>query len=987
MVCRVNEERRIRFDHFDLDLVNECLWRGSQAIKLRPKAFTVLEHLLGRPGQLVTKENLIAAAWGDTFVGDGVLKVTIRQLREALDDDPRSPRFIETSHRRGYRFIGRVGAGTAAPADDDGSGVGSGPALDLPAIGRAIVGRDRALARMQAWLDKMRAGEHQIVFVSGEAGIGKTTLLDAFVRSMAGDRDVRIATGQCLEQYGTGEAYLPVLEAIRQLCRQHPPVVDVLRAHAPMWLLQLPSLVRAEDREAFGREVLGATRERMLREMGDALDALTAEAPLVLVLEDLHWSDYSTLDLISYVARQRREARLMVVGTYRPAELIASGHPLKAVKQELAAKQQCAELPLEYLNEQAVAEYLAVRFPAHRFPGELAALIHDRTEGNPLFMVNTVDYLVGTGLIAADETGARLTAEIDQIKLGVPDSIRNLIDRQIDHLASPEQRMLEAASVAGAEFSPYAVAAALDEDAATIESTCEELARRHQFVRDSGLQTLPGGLVVGRFSFVHAVYRNVLYDRISAARRVLLHKRLAMRGEQVYGERASEIAAELAMHFERASDHARAAKYLQVAAANAMRRSAYREAIALSRHGLELLSSLPDTPDRIRQELQLQLTLGVPLVATEGYAAPAVGEVYHRAKALCDRLGDRPEFAQVLWGLWTFNLLRANITAAIDIASEFLRLGGRLSYAGMAMRGHWALEITFTHRGDFPLAVEHFEKAMALYRPDQHRDDAILFALNPGVAMRCFAAWSLWFCGRPDQSLVRMQEAVSQARELSEPHSLAHALGFAAVLHQLRRERELTREYAEAVIALSTEHGLVLYQTMGTILRGWALVGQSDDEDAIRQVRRGLAAWQTTGAQLMRPHSLGLLAEVLHAASHTEEGLEVVDEALAIGDATGERWYQAELYRLKGELLLKRDSSAIDTAESNFLQSMAIAREQHARAIELRAAVSLVRLARARGLRYSALTVIRPILETFTEGLDTLDVSEAKALLDAESTA
>ena len=253
--------------------------------------------------------------------------------------------------------------------------------------------------------------------------------------------------------------------------------------------------------------------------------------------------------------------------------------------------------------------------------------------------------------------------------------------------------------------------------------------------------------------------------------------------------------------------------------------------------------------------------------------------------------------------------------------------------------------------------------------------------------MRCFAAWSLWFCGRPDQSLVRMQEAVSQGRELSEPHSLAHALGFAAVLHQLRRERELTREYAEAVIALSTEHGLVLYQTMGTILRGWALVGQSDDEDAIRQVRRGLAAWQTTGAQLMRPHSLGLLAEVLHAASHTEEGLEVVDEALAIGDATGERWYQAELYRLKGELLLKRDSSAIDTAESNFLQSMAIAREQHARAIELRAAVSLVRLARARGLRYSALTVIRPILETFTEGLDTLDVSEAKALLDAESTA
>jgi DNA-binding winged helix-turn-helix (wHTH) protein/predicted ATPase len=987
VVYRVNEERRIRFDPFDLDLVNECLWRGSQSIKLRPKAFAVLEHLLGHPGQLVTKENLIAAAWGETFVGDGVLKVTIRQLREALDDDPRSPRFIETSHRRGYRFIGRVDAHTTSRADDDRAGVVSWPVLDRPAIGRRIVGRERALSRMQAWLEKVRAGERQIVFVSGEAGIGKTTLLDAFVRSIDVDRDVRIATGQCLEQYGTGEAYLPVLEAIRELCRLHPSVVDVLRAHAPMWLLQMPSLVRAEDREAFGRDVSGATRERMLRELGDALDALTAEAPLVLVLEDLHWSDYSTLDLISYLARQRGGARLMVVGTYRPAELIASGHPLKAVKQELVAKQQCEELPLEYLSEQAVAEYLAVRFPAHRFPGELAALIHDRTEGNALFMVNTVDYLVGEGLVAEDETGARLTAEIDRIKLGVPDSIRNLIENQIDHLEPREQRMLEAASVAGAEFSPYAVAAAFEEDEAAIESTCEELRRRHQFIRDSGLQTLPGGLVVGRFSFVHAVYRSVFYERISAARRVLLHKRMAVRGEQVYGERASEIAAELAMHFERASDHAKAARYLQVAAANAMRRSAYREAVALSRRGLELLAWLPETPGRIQQELELQLTLGVPLIATEGYAAASVGEVYHRARVLCDRLGDRPEIAQVLWGLWTFTILRANLTAAIDIASEFLQLAGRLSYSGMAMRGHWALEVTFTHRGEFPLAVEHFEKALSLYLPDRHRDDAFLFALDPGVAMRCFAAWSLWFCGRPAESLVRMQEALTQARELSEPHSLAHALGFAAMLHQFRRERQATLEYADAALALSTEHGLVLYQAIGTVLRGWALVGDSDNEDAIRQVRQGLAAWLSTGAQLMRPHILGLLAEALLAASHTEEGLEVVDEALAIIGATGERCFEAELYRLKGELLLTSDSSAIDAAEGSFLQALATAREQRARAVELRAAMSLVRLTESHGRRHSALALIQPILESFTEGLDTLEVAEAQALLDAEITA
>jgi DNA-binding winged helix-turn-helix (wHTH) protein len=419
----VSNERRIHFAPFALDLVNECLWRDSQAIKLRPKAFAVLEYLLGRPGQLVTKQHLIDAVWQDTFVGDAVLKVAIRQIREALADDPKSPQFIETAHRRGYRFIGRIDAtagATVLPAESGG-----------PDIPRGFVGRDRALSRMHGWFDRMRGGERQVVFVTGEAGIGKTTLLDTFVRGIASDRGVRVCSGQCLEQYGMGEAYLPVLEAVRQLCREDAAVVDVLRAHAPMWLLQMPSLISASDRESFGREALGASRERMLREMGEALEVLTAQSPLVLALEDLHWSDYSTLDLISYLARQRRPARLMVIGTYRPAELIASGHPLKAVKQELLARQHCEELPLEYLSEDAVAEHLAVRFPANRFPAELAALIHERTEGNPLFMINTIDYLVSARLIEQHEDSWRIAPRSTWSSC-VPDSIRQLIETHID---------------------------------------------------------------------------------------------------------------------------------------------------------------------------------------------------------------------------------------------------------------------------------------------------------------------------------------------------------------------------------------------------------------------------------------------------------------------------------------------------------------------------------------------------------------------------
>src|SRR5262245_49876845 len=339
----------------------------SQAIKLRPKAFALLRYLLSRPGQLLTKEELLDAIWPGTFVGEAVLKVAIRQIREALSDDPSAPRFIETAHRRGYRFIGSI--------DDNGQTPLSDFQQRISAT-EDVVGRESALSRMRGWLEKMLSGERQIVFVTGEAGIGKTALVDTFARSIASDLRIRIGRGQCLEQYGTSEAYLPVLEAMDRLCREQKPVLDVLSADAPMWLLQMPSLVNASDRELLNRQTLGASRERMLREMGEALEELTSDLPLVLILEDLHWSDYSTLDLISYLAQQRQAAQLMLIGTYRTVELIVSGHPLKAVKQELLAKQQCEELPLEYLSEEAVAEYLSFRFPTNRFPAELARLIH-----------------------------------------------------------------------------------------------------------------------------------------------------------------------------------------------------------------------------------------------------------------------------------------------------------------------------------------------------------------------------------------------------------------------------------------------------------------------------------------------------------------------------------------------------------------------------------------------------------------------------------
>ena len=978
----------IIFDPFCLDLGNECLWRGSEAIKLRPKVFAVLHHLLDHPGQLVTKKQLLNAVWPETFVTDAVLKVTIRQLRSALDDDPNAPRFIQTAHRRGYRFIANVARGTHIPQQAQTTSESKDNSISPLRDGSRslqVVGRDNALSLLRSYLEKMQRGQRQLVFVTGEAGIGKTTLVDSFARSISPESNVRIGRGQCLEQYGTSEAYLPIFDAIGRLCRDHPEVIEVLRTHAPMWLLQMSSLVSAAEREALGREVAGASRERMLREIGNALEALTDSVPLLLILEDLQWSDYSTLDLISFLAKQRQSAHLLVIGTYRTAELIASGHPLNAIKQDLLAQQQCGELPLDYLSEATVAEYLAARFSANRFPSGLASLIHKRTEGNPLFMVQAVNHLITEGLIAESEEGWELRVNIEEVEVGVPDSIKQMIENQLDHLDMEQQQILKAASVAGTEFSSEAVAAGLGQDRAAVERGCSELVRRRQFLKDRGVQILPNGEAVGRYGFIHAVYQNLLYERVPASTRMQMHRRIAEFEEELYGERAGEIAAPLAMHFERGRDNKRAAKYLEQAARNAIRKFAYREAVNLARRGLELLSKLPDTAERAKQELSLQLTLGVPLIATEGYAAPNVGSAYLKARELCQRLGYlTPDISEVLWGLRTYHTLRGEFATAHEIAEEFLSAATRFADPELAMRGHWALETIFLHQGKFRLALEHYDKALALYDPQRHRDDAFTYAQNPGVAMRCFAAWALWFVGLSDQALARINEAVTLARESSDPYGLAQALFFATMVHQLRREPEKTQENAEAAIDVCRERGLVLYQAMATASRGWALVLQNRQEEGLEQLGEGLTNHRLTGAEVLLPHFLALLVEAFGKTNQVDAGLRILEEALGVVQRNDECCYQAELERLKGELLLAQTTKppAVVQAEACFQRSIQIAQEQKAKSWELRSAISLARLYKNQNKQEAARNVLAEIYTSFTEGFETTDLREAKTLLN-----
>ena len=1011
-------ERQMAFGPFRLNLDSACVWRGKQALKLTPKALAVLGYLVERAGRLVTKAELFRAVWPEMVVGEGALSVCVRELRQALQDDARAPRYIATVHRRGYRFIGEVTSSQHSVV----SSHLSQPILNPQPPAPTLVGREAELTQLHGWLDKALRGERQLIFVTGEAGIGKTTLVDAFLQTLVPSPQHPtpsswLGRGQCIEQYGAGEAYMPILEALGRLCRETggERLITLLNQHATTWLVQMPTLLDAAELETLQRKVQGATRERMLREMVEAVDAITAERPLVLRLEDLHWSDPSTLELLALLARRREPARLLVLGTYRPVDAIVREHPLREVKQELQVHKQCEELALRLLTEEAVEEYLAVRFDmnggAHGCAPlqPLAHAIYQRTEGNPLFMVNVVDELISQGVFV--QVGGQWTVQKEEDAAGaVPKSLRQMIEQQVERLSVEERRMLEAASVAGVDFSAAAVSAGVGAEPDVVEEQCTGLVRREQFLQLAGSNKWPDGMVAARYGFLHALYQEVFYGRLSTGRRQRLHQQIGEREEQAYGERAREIAAELAMHFERGWDYPRAVQYLQQAGENALHRSAHQEAISLLTKGLELLKTLPDTLDRAHQELTLHLALGPPLMATKGYAAPEIEDTYTRAHDLCQQLGETGQLFPVLRGMWVFYLLRADIQTAHEIGQQLLTLAQRVQDPALLVEAHYALGSALFFLGEVTPARTHFEQGIAFYDPQQHRVYTGLYGQDPGVFCRLVLAMALWVQGYADQALASVHKALPLARELAHSNSLAGALFFAAWLHQLRREKLAVHEQARAAVVLSDNQGFPFWKAWGTIMTGCVLAEQGQREEGRTQIHYGLTGLQATGAELARPYILAMLAEEVGKLRQAGEGLSLLTEALAAVERTDERWCEAELYRLKGELTLQETnqkakgkrqkqlsvvssqlsvpnaqnptSKAHSEAEACFRKAINISRKQQAKSLELRATVSLARLWQQQGKQHEAHQMLSTIYNWFTEGFDTADLQEAKALLD-----
>lgn len=983
----------LHFGPYRLDLANKQLWHATQVIKLKRKAFDVLCYLAERPDQFVPREDLFGAVWPETVVSPAVLTVCVRELRQALKDDARQPQYIETVHGQGYRFVGQV---SVPPSADEVPSAGQDAqeaqeAQKASALEPSFVGREAELDQLQTCFDSALQSKRQLVFVSGEPGIGKTRLIEAFLDSVRGHETVWIGHGQCVEQYGGGEAYLPVLEALGRLCRGPTGVqlLALLRRYAPSWLAQLPAVLETTEREQLQLQILGTTQERMLRELAELLEALTTEAGLIIVLEDLHWADDATLSLLFSLARRRDPARLLLIGSYRSEEVLSREHPLRGIEQELRMHSQCVSLPLLYLSEEAVTNYLSLRLPGAVPLASLGGVIYRRTEGNPLFMVNVVDDCIAQGTVVSVDEGWSLQADVADVEVGVPENLRHMIERRIDWLPHQDQRLLEVASVAGVDFSAASVAAGLDGSVAELEEQCERLVRHGQFLRSLGVAEWPDGTAASRYAFIHALYQSVVYERVGTARRIELHRRIGERIEQGYGEQAGEQATELAVHFERGRESAKAIHYLRQAGETALQRGAHRQAVIHLKRGLTLIKGLDDLSDttvRTHQELLLQITLGPALMATQGYGAPEVKHAYSRAHDLCRQVGETPQLFPVLYGLEAFYLVSGHIQTARNLGEQLLRLVQDGPDSALRLQAHFLLgDVLFWH-GEAALALEHLEHSIGLYDPHRHGSLAVLYNGDDAkVNSLAFAALARWLLGYPDQARAYSESAISFAQEKAAPFSQAYALTLAAIFHLLGREGARAQMRTEEDIVLSSKQGFVFWLAAGQTLHGGAVAEQGQVQAGISQIQEGLAAYRATGAHAAETYLLGLLADAYRKNRQAEDGLTTVAEALSAVESYGEGFYEAELYRLKGELTLQSGvwspESRVKEAEECFHRAIDIARRQSAKSLELRATLSLSRLWHQHGKTAEAYQTLSTIYGWFTEGFDTPDLQDARILL------
>jgi DNA-binding winged helix-turn-helix (wHTH) protein/predicted ATPase len=836
-----------------------------------------------------------------------------------------------------------------------------------------FVGRDveRTLLR-ERWA-QATDGLGQVVVLSGEAGIGKSRLVQVMTEHVAAEPHLRLEW-RC-SPYSQHSAWHPVIAHLHRMLRWHqdtapearlrtleavltaaglalPDVVPLLAA-----LLSLPLPVRYAP--------LTLTPQQQKQKTLDALCTwLLTEArrqPVLFIVEDLHWSDPSTLELLTLLIDHGPTARMLILLACRPE-----------FQPPWTPRAHVTHLTLGRLSRSQVEYMILQRTRGKSLPPAVVAQIVAKTDGVPLFVEELTTIVLESGLLQEGPDGYELWGPLPS--LAIPTTLHGTLLARLDRL-HPAKAVAQLGATIGRTFAYELLQAMAPLDEATMQHGLRQLVEA-DLVYQQGLP------MQATYTFKHALIRDAAYESVLRSTRQEYHQRIA----QVLAERFPEtVEAEpelLAYHLTEAGLHAPAVEAWQKAGQHSVARSAYVEAIAHVTKGLEVLTCLPETSTRCEQELTLLMTLGVPLMLTKGYAAPEVGSVYARARALCEQRGETPQRLRIVLGLRNFYQVRGDFHTARVLGEQGVALAQQGPDDALRVHAHMHLAHTLFSLGEFGRVRDHVEQGMACYDPQRQRAYTSSQGKDAGVNSLTLLAWSLWYLGYPTQALTRIQEALALAQRVAHPPSWEYALSSAAELYQLRAEVSAARAHVERALAVSRQQDSAFREAVGTIFFGWALVMQEEAATGIPQMTQGIAAYRATGAEAGRHYWLGMLAEAYGKAGQINEGLTALAEALAVVEKNGECYYEAELYRLKGALLLGQTAPDACQAEACLQQALAIAQRQQARSLELRAALSLSRLWQRQGKCAAAYDVLAAVYGWFTEGFDTPDLQEAKALLE-----
>jgi tetratricopeptide (TPR) repeat protein len=829
-----------------------------------------------------------------------------------------------------------------------------------------------------------------MVCVSGEPGIGKTTLVEDYLSELARGPAHLVARGRCSERLAGAEAYLPILDAIEDLLKDDPGSViqNAFDRNAPSWRRQVAPFDTGP-----GAAAPPASQERLKRELAAFFAEITEAGPLVLFIEDIHWADASTVDLLAYVLTRLSNHRLFTIITYRPSELQLAQHPFLALKLDLQTRGIARDLPLTFLTENEVRALLALRFPGSAFPSELARLVHSRTEGNPLFVADVAEYLKVKDVIREVDGKWTLSGSLPDLERDLPESMRSMVQRKVGQLGETDSQLLVAASVQGYDFDSAVVAAALDLDPADVEERLVELERVYTFVHRRDEHEFPDGTITTRYRFVHVLYQNVLYGSLSVSRRVQLSKSVAETLLKFQKGAPGPFAAELGFLFESARDADRASHFFSLASRGAAKVFANQEAAVLARRGLSLLAKVEDSPERQRRELSLQSVLGSSLAATQGYAAADVLTAMARARVLAEELGQQPELAPVLWGLFAYYLVSGDLPEARSVCDQFLRFAQTTNDALLLVGAHCATGICSYYLGEVKKANEHCSLAAKYYELEKRPVYHAMYRMDPGAFFHSEQARTWFLLGHADRALLSRDSAVQLGQDSPDPRSHALALLFAAVLHQLRREPDKTLEYSTHAIEVCDEHGIAQERVWALAIHGWALVHSGKRDEGLREIEASIAIQRSRHAELNLTYAMRMLADSMNTAGRHVEARDTAREGLKISERHGEVASKVELYRIMGEsaAALARTgeveaathtrSGSTLSPEACFRAAVELARKQNAKVLELRASVSLAREMHDRGLDIEARALVQNIRDQFTEGSDTPDIKEADNFL------